>query len=705
MPRPDVRSCSGLALTLILGSALAPPAAAQKAPEPSKPAEKAAPAAPAPADPLAEALGKEVIGPRQTLAETSDHAEVRIPKTPPVKTPAEWEAYAARTRSEVFNRVLFRGEAARWRDAKTRVEWLETIEGGPGYHIKKVRYEAVPGLWVPALLYEPDGLNAGQKVPVVLNVNGHEAKGKAADYEQVRSANLARRGVISLHPEWFGMGQFRDENNRHDQINQIDLCGASGVSLHYLAMTRGIDLLLAHENADPSRVAVTGLSGGGWQTIFLSAFETRVTLANPVAGYSSFATRSKRFSDLGDSEQTPVDLAVVTDYGVMTALMAPRPLLLTYNEKDNCCFAAGHALPPLLEAAGPVYKLLGKEANLRSHVNHDPGTHNYLIDNRQAFYRMLGDHFFPGDPKFDAKEIPSDKDVKTSEQLDVSLPPGNASLHGLAVALSQSLPRDPSLPTEPAAAKSWRDERRGRLRELLRVPGGEAAVISSEDRSRTGLKATAWRLKLLDWSTPVVELAREGAEPKGTTLFIADKGRKDPESVAAVRGLLDSGQRVLALDPFYVGESRIGERDYLFALLLAAVGDRPLGLQAAQVSAVARWAASRTKSGPVSVVARGPRTSVMALAAAGIEPDAIGRLDLGGSYGSLKELIEGNVAYTVAPELYCFGLLESFDVLQLAALAGPRPVTFTNPSERARRELAGLKAWQALWGVKDDPLR
>ncbi len=55
-------------------------------------------------------------------------------------------------------------------------------------------------------------------------------------------------------------------------------------------------------------------------------------------------------------------------------MLAPRPTLLTYNAKDNCCFASGHALPPLLEAARPVYQLYRREERLHSHVNHDPGT-------------------------------------------------------------------------------------------------------------------------------------------------------------------------------------------------------------------------------------------------------------------------------------------------------------------------------------------
>src|SRR6185503_3925327 len=135
------------------------------------------------------------------------------------------------------------------------------------------------------------------------------------------------------------------------RMNQLDLCGTSGLSPFYLSMSRGLDILLALPNADSARVAVSGLSGGGWQTITISSLDTRVKLCNPVAGYSSFRTRIHNFSDLGDSEQTPCDLGTVADYEHLTAILAPNPALLTFNIKDDCCFAADHALPPLIEAA------------------------------------------------------------------------------------------------------------------------------------------------------------------------------------------------------------------------------------------------------------------------------------------------------------------------------------------------------------------
>src|SRR5215468_11258276 len=375
------------------------------------------PARAADADDLKALLSKEIIGPRQARLDVEEFVRQRVPRMPKPATADAWDREAARIRADVLDKVIFRGEAARWRNAKLGVQWLETIAGGPGYRIKKLRYEALPGLWVPALLYEPEKLDG--KVPAALNVNGHDPDGKAAKYKQIRCINQARRGMLALNVEWLGMGQLRAAGYAHGRMNQLDLCGTGGIAPFYLCMSRGLDVLLAHEHADPDRVVVSGLSGGGWQTIFISSLDTRVKLANPVAGYSGFLTRIEHHKDLGDSEQTPCDLATIADYTHLTGLMAPRPTLLTYNSKDDCCFESGYALPPLLDAARPVFKLYGKENNLRSHVNDDPGDHNFGKDNRQALYRMLGDHFFDSKKDYDWHEIPSDKEVKSKEELAV----------------------------------------------------------------------------------------------------------------------------------------------------------------------------------------------------------------------------------------------------------------------------------------------
>lgn len=155
-------------------------------------------------------------------------------------------------------------------------------------------------------------------------------------------------------------------------------------------------------------------------------------------------------------------------------------------------------------------------------------------------------------------------------------------------------------------------------------------------------------------------------------ILVGDVGRKGLSAEAAQ--LLADGHRVVAVDPFYFGESRIAQKDFLFALLVAAVGDRPLGLQASQLTATARWLSTERMLGPVKLISVGPRASVFSTVAAALEEKAIAGLELRNPLSSLKEIIAKNVGVNQQPELFCFGLLEQFDVPQLRALVAPRPV-------------------------------
>ncbi len=651
------------------------------------------------ASPIKAWLGAPVVGAETTQAQLQDYIEARVPRLPKVQTAAQWRAFAHKTRDDVLTNVVFRGEAAQWRDAPLRVEWLETMPGGPDYRVKKLRYEAVPGLWIPAVLYEPASLSG--KVPLGMAVNGHDSKGKSATYKQIRCINMAKRGMIVLNPEWLGMGQLAVPGNRHGCLNQLDLCGTGGLSVFFLAMSRGLDLLLAHPNADPARVAVSGLSGGGWQTIFISSLDTRVTLSNPVAGYSSFRTRVRHFKDLGDSEQTPCDLGRYADYTHLTAMLAPRAALLTYNSKDNCCFESGYALPPLRDAAEPVYRLLDAGKKLRTHVNDVPGTHNFEQDNREAYYRLLCDTFFAGEDSVSAKEIACPKELKTTEELAVKLPPMNATMNSLALSLAKNLPRNPGLPAKEAGVRDWQARQHAKLREVLRNPDWNITDAKVSEDTQKGTTAKFWRFATdRGISFSAVEFRR--GKPKGTVILVSDGGRA--ALTAEVERLLAAGHCVLAVDPFYFGDAALRSHGYLFALLLGTIGERPLGWQSGQVAAVARWA-SENGHRSIAIHAFGPRSSVIALAAAALETKTIESARLTGSLGSLKEVIEANRSFDQAPELFTFGLLEYFDVRQMVALTAPRPVTFLNPSDRVRAEMAELPAWYSRLGRTHDPVK
>jgi dienelactone hydrolase len=522
-------------------------------------------------------------------------------------------------------------------------------------------------MWIPGLLYLPEKLEG--RVPVAIHVNGHATEGKAVNYKQLRSINLAKRGLLVLNVEWFGMGQLRTSGFAHGRMNQLDLLGASGLAPFYLALQRAVDVAVALDHADPRRIVVSGLSGGGWQTILIGALDERVALANPVAGYGSFLTNIG-FEDMGDSEQSPTDMALVADYAHLTALRAPRPTLLTYNASDDCCFKSGHTLGPLVAAARPVFALYGAEDQLRTHVNHVPGTHNFERENREQFYALVGDYFYAGDQTFARGEIDSESEIKTAEQLEVPLPPDNVDFHRLAENLLVRLPKPPVPPADAGAAESWRRDHRERLKALLRIP--EYQVTSSSDQAtRVGKFALTLRtLKLGDrWTVPAVEIVREGATCTSTAIMVADAGRAS--LVDAMAKWVDEGSRVVAVDPFLLGESKIKAQDpeYTFPLFVSAVGERPLGIQAAQLAAIARWARRGNVDHEIMLATAGPRAGMAALVAAAIEPAVITSVQSTDSLASLRELITEDKPVEPLGELFAFGLLREFDVDSIRELS------------------------------------
>jgi dienelactone hydrolase len=311
----------------------------------------------------------------------------------PASNAQEWTSEAQRLRHHLLE-VAFHGWPQEWVNSAPKFEDVGVIETGGGYRIHKLRYEIVPGFESAALLYEPDHVSG--KVPAILNVNGHVGPlGKAVEYKQKRCINYAKHGILALNLEWFSFGELAQKGNEHSFGAHLDLVGANELGIFYLEMRRGLDYLYDYPGVDRKRIGVTGLSGGGWQTITLSSLDERVTATNPVAGFASLRSRveAKRYGDMGDIEQSATDFLQGADFPHLVALMAPRPTLLTYNAEDNCCFRAGLVKPLVYDAVRPFFTLYGKQDLFDWHENRDPSTHNYQLDNRLADYRFFGKQF------------------------------------------------------------------------------------------------------------------------------------------------------------------------------------------------------------------------------------------------------------------------------------------------------------------------
>lgn len=562
--------------------------------------------------------------------------------------------------------VIYKGVPGDWYQGPLEVEWTDTIETGKGYNIRKLRYEAVPGLWIAAVLYEPEQLE--DKAPAVLNVNGHVGPpGKGIQYEQIRCINLAKRGCLALHPEWLSFGELQGPDYGHNNLAWLDLCGVSGVSVFYQAMKRGLDVLMEHPSTDPDRVAMTGLSGGGWQTILLSALNQRIRVSVPNAGYITLDQRMENPGDIGDLEQSPVDMIAIADYGDLTAMLAPRPALLIYNIHDDCCFQAPRARKSVFELVTPVYEEFGAIGKFRFHENVDPGTHNYDLDNRLAFYAFLGEHFGLENPD---EELPTEGEILAPEDLHVGLPEDNATFHTLATTAMAGLPHAPVADVAREKLEAWRAAKRERLAEVLwyaPIPSESVRFDSVDDslKESQGLRVRQMRMNTPDWSIPCTILASND-KAKGTMLFVADES--PAEQMDLLQAWREEGYRVAVLEPIFLGTCR-PERAHQWAMMFQSVGERILGVQAAQINTAAALLNNQAGT-PVRLVADGWNAGMAARCAAALQPDLFTSIEAANAPESLKQLIAEHRGYGEHFSLYCFGLLREFDVPELAAL-GP----------------------------------
>jgi len=600
------------------------------------------------------ALSRNLLG-KRARRELLAYLGQRLPRLQQPASVARW----SRTSTSVRARVLesfFRGHPPGLLRADPRVQWGKAIPAD-GYRVRKLRYEGYPGLWVPALLYEPDDLRG--LVPAILNPNGHHAGGKAMDYKQARCINLARRGMLALNTEFIGMGELRGDGD-HNRIGLLDLCGVAGVGVFYLAMKRGLDILLRHPHADAERLAMTGLSGGGWQTAVLSALDERIRAIVPVAGHSPVWQRRRHPCDIGDLEQVPSDLCAIADYDTLTAMFAPRPALLMYNREDDCCFQTRRTRTSIYRPARKVYELMGVGRHLALHDNVDPGTHNYELDNRTHLYGFLNQHFGLDTPE---RELDWEDGLLSESQLRVGLPPDNATFLSLARARLCQIRRQRAR-GKPAAIN------RRRLAQLIRLASfGKVTAhqIGATTRRRDG-PVRHYGVSLDDaWTLPVTEVAPRRAS--GTTLEINDGGRRG--SGPAVQTGLDAGRRVLTVDLLGTGHEAACWQCHM---LVASTGERSLGIQVGQLIALLQWMQGRY-GGDIHLSASGQVMPVVGLMAAALQPRLLASLTASGLLDTLGRLVDWPVSYADAAPLFCFGLLAECDIDDLIRLSKPLPLS------------------------------
>ncbi|ODS80260.1 MAG: dipeptidyl aminopeptidase [Cytophagaceae bacterium SCN 52-12] len=166
------------------------------------------------------------------------------------------------------------------------VTFIDTLHGRL-FDRYTVHVQSYPGEIVPALLYVPNHLPKGSRVPAVIALHGTGAKGKfltdssEAGPNRATATELAYRGYVVLAPDYPSFGALTDHDFSKDRFE-------SGVMQAVFNNMRCIDYLQSRPDVDAGKIGAIGHSLGGHTAIFLGAFDQRVKIVVSSCGWTPF---------------------------------------------------------------------------------------------------------------------------------------------------------------------------------------------------------------------------------------------------------------------------------------------------------------------------------------------------------------------------------------------------------------------------------
>lgn len=277
---------------------------------------------------------------------------------------------------------------------------VRTIDKG-SYRVEHVIYESLPGFYVTSTLYIPAGLKRRDKAPAIIYCSGHAEEGYRSRVYQHVILNLVTKGFIVFAFDPVGQGErleYYDPATGKSSVGgptkehsypgaQAFITGASQARYMIWDGIRAVDYLVSRREVDPSRIGITGRSGGGTQSAYIAAFDERVLAAAP----ENYLTSYRRLlQSIGpqDAEQVMFHfLHRGLDHADLLLVRAPKPAMMITTTRDM--FSIQGAMETEKEVA-EIYRMYGEEENF-SRVEDDDG-HASTKKNREAMYAFFREH-------------------------------------------------------------------------------------------------------------------------------------------------------------------------------------------------------------------------------------------------------------------------------------------------------------------------
>lgn len=434
-----------------------------------------------------------------------------------------------------------------------------------GYTIEKVYFASMPGHYVTGNLYRPTAKSDGKR-PAVLCPHGHWANGRfyeASDKDitkqlamkaettkegaksplQARCANLAMMGFVVFHYDMVGYADSQaipHATGFTDAAAELRL--QSQMGLQTWNSIRALDYVAALPDVDPTRIGVTGASGGGTQTFILCALDDRPAVAFPAVMVGTAMQG-------GCVCENCSYLRVGTGNVEITGLFAPKPLAMS-GADDWTKEILTKGLPELKR----LYGMLGTEENVAAKA-WTQFPHNYNQHAREFMYSWFNKHLLGGSGE--VKEKPFT--VVPPKELAVFPSAADRPKDELpADKLREVMTKD----SDTLVAKMSPDAVRTALRAMVGgVPTTVEARMGPETVSLPGgvmlRKAILGRHNEQD-AVPAAGVITDKFAGDKVVVWVHPKGKaslfESGQLAAAVKALTDAGYGVLAVDTLGTGE-------------------------------------------------------------------------------------------------------------------------------------------------------
>lgn len=202
----------------------------------------------------------------------------------------------------------------------------------------RAQIPVLPGVHAEGIYIVPKGIKG--KVPLVISMHGGGGSpevalfhGGANYHDMVRGA--VKRGYAVFAPQhlFSAPGFPGDIRNRTD--DRLRLVGTSLTSVEIAKITRSLDVLVKRPEIDAKRIAMVGLSYGGYYALVVPALEPRIKVA---VSSCYFGVQEYRYE--GDELSVPSDFRFADRFSLLrdseiVALICPRALLIQAGKNDD----------------------------------------------------------------------------------------------------------------------------------------------------------------------------------------------------------------------------------------------------------------------------------------------------------------------------------------------------------------------------------